>query len=110
MTIPPDPTSKLTRAAAPVIVLAANRDEFEQRMIAYGMDADDPFIYPCYDATTAHDVSLSLPDDTPWCKTNGNVSEAGARYLQQVYGPAVTMAEALNVQHNDVAINPKLLT
>lgn len=102
----PDPTSGLGRDPVPVIVLAQDRETWERLAADYGLDADDPFIYPVY--SEADVASLSLPADTPWCNDRGDARAVKA--MIALYGNSQTIHGALAVQHAGKAIPPRLLT
>lgn len=99
----------LERDPVPVIILAENLNAYENEMAQYGLDPDDPFLYPAYTLSGAYATSLQLPNGTQWCVVGKNADRAAMTFLQNVYGYPVDIHVALAVQHSDVAIDPKLL-
>lgn len=100
----------LTRDPVPVIILAENVNAYVNEMTQYDLDPVDPFLYPVYDLSSAYAVSLGLPvDTTKWCCVGRDVSRSAQLFLRSVYGDQVEIHDALNVQHDDLAIRPELL-
>lgn len=103
------PLSRLADAPV-VIMLCANVDEFTRVMLSYGLDPTlEHGVFPAYDLNTAYDLSLTYADAI-WCiAPDGNPAQSAIVFLRSIYGEALTIAKALNVQNNEYAINPDVL-